>query len=275
MSGIVSVLLGESLLGLYSISVKLSQLSLTTQTWIRILIFCLFGALFSTNHLKVMIYNPTTWLLGFINLIHIYSSYIGFANLDAGVAMSIFYLYPIFNIIIKSLLTQTLMSINVIGNLMVSLLGVAILSINQIPSQLTWVGLCAMLLAALTESIMYMFFKLDIGHNPFNNLFRQHFSGVIIMGLGLLLFNQSHLLWSSQGLGLLIGMNLSFGIVGNLLRFWGLSQTTTEIYSSLSFTGVIVSYLVGWWMMNEPITLQHLIGTGLILISAIQSLKSI
>lgn len=100
----IIVVLSEVALALYPILIKKVPTDLATQELSRLLTFSVLAYfLASSTDVK------QTWMtsegifrslgLGLITLLHVAVSYFAFDTLPAGVAMSLFYFYPIFNLI--------------------------------------------------------------------------------------------------------------------------------------------------------------------------------
>ena len=217
--------------------------------------------------LSTVLLNPSFTLVSILNLVHIFSSYVAFKNLNAGAAMTLFYIYPIFNLFLKSIITKTPISAKTIMYFIVCLFGVFMISLNEITSDQTkglfMVGLISILIASLTESLTYTFYKQENQQNPFDGIFTLYCVGFLLM----LLISPKYLEVKNNmsNLSKLLLFNVLIGIVGHLFRFYGIPRVTTEIYSILLFIGVITAYLFGWFFLSEGITLYHIIGTVLIL----------
>jgi len=102
------VIYSELILSLYPILIQGIDTSLFTQYVSRFLIYPLcailiggFGDFWKAWGNTSAAYQSIG--LGLLNLIHVGTSYIAFANLLPGLAISLFYLYPIFNIIAGNL----------------------------------------------------------------------------------------------------------------------------------------------------------------------------
>ena len=98
----ISLIFGYSLMSLYSVSTKLINLNTFSQVLARCIILGLAGLFFGNFNILTLLKNTNLWYISVIQLIHIYSSYIGFTNLNAGMAMSLFYLYTIFGLLLSS-----------------------------------------------------------------------------------------------------------------------------------------------------------------------------
>ena len=105
----IAILYSELVLSLYPILIKTVNTNIFTQILARFIAFPALALAFGSTHDFSAIWgNPyeafVSILHNLLNLGHVATSYIAFKNLHVGTAISLFYLYPIFNIIAGSLL---------------------------------------------------------------------------------------------------------------------------------------------------------------------------
>ena len=95
--GILSKLISESLLSLYPVFVKNIGLSMDLQLWSRCFSYAIISMIFiDYRYVLKSLFSKWGILLSLITVIHIYVSYRGFELLESGISYSIFYLYPLF-----------------------------------------------------------------------------------------------------------------------------------------------------------------------------------
>jgi drug/metabolite transporter (DMT)-like permease len=280
-AGTFSLLGGETLLSLYPMFIKTVNADMFIHTMVRVVTFAVVSYWMTTFRSFASFLTTQNNLVSLLNLFHIYSSYVGFRKLDVGVSLSIFYLYPIINVIIKNIIKGK-MEITVLLIFIQSLVGVYLIGNQGIGCNIMkldrkfLIGAFAVLMAAISESIIYMFYKQDVGEtNPFNMLFTLSFFGSIVMVVTYILTKgltrETYLLPNDWSIWMkLIAGNLLFGVMGHLMRFYGLSRISVEWFSILSFFEVIIGYLLGWWVLNEKITRWHIGGTSIIFVSIYQ-----
>ena len=92
----LGVITSEVTLSLYPILIKNIPTNFNTQLLLRFLVFTLASLLFYSGQ-KIEI--GKSLLYGLLTIFHVVVSYAAFSNLSAGTAMSLFYTYPIMNII--------------------------------------------------------------------------------------------------------------------------------------------------------------------------------
>ena len=315
----LSVLLGETLLSLYPILLKTVPVNLFTQVFTRVITTVVVSYFFLSTSIVKIITTPSYYLISILYLVHIYTSYLGFLKLNMGVALSIFYIYPLINILLKSISQDQPLNQTVINQFIISLIGVFLIawggeSAPQSPPNLTknpnnsdfWqlfskevIGVIAILGAALTEALIYTFYKAEGQSNPFDMLFTLCFGGSLILLLAAFWGSrnqqssfhltgvggnvQENVQGNAQGnvqgdtrgqIGKsyvkLIAANLLMGVAGYALRFYSIPKISTEWYSVLAFCEVILAYVFGWYFLGEKISRWHLIGTSMIVYSIYQ-----
>jgi drug/metabolite transporter (DMT)-like permease len=274
------VLLSEMTLASYPILIKAVPTNLWTQilgrmvTYAGIALFVLLGNggadLFKIKPLHL-------FGAGGLNLTHIATSYKAFEDLPAGDAMSIFYAYPVWNLI-----------------------GAWLLFGETIPtSSLPWVGLATMgmlliaqpkgihfdkplalisaLLSGMTESGIYFFFRLLGKKEATFRGMLELYGGSFLWMLPALLLGETatpffgaptpKVDWTSKAWIPMILFNSVIGFTGYAMRFWAIPQVSTVIFSVLSFIGVVASYLFGYLFQGEKPTMSAAVGAAAIVIA--------
>ena len=125
-------------------------------------------------------------------------------------------------------------------------------------------GVLMILLASVTEAMIYFLVRSIKTDNHWNHMFLSY-------GLGSILF--SGLFFKdivntniSSVLSISMVINLVIGLFGYLLRFYAMHHLDTVIYSPLSYFGVIMAYVYGVLFQQEVITWQKILGSILILV---------
>jgi len=258
---ILSKLTSESLLSLYPVFVKHIGLPLGLQTWSRCFSYAIISALFiDYSYVFHALKTSSGILLSLVTLLHIYVSYRGFELLESGVAYSLFYLYPIM------ILLMSHKRINPI--ILLAIPGVYLLVSNE---QFNLVqspeGFIMMLLAALTEAIIYYLVKDIKTTNHWNHIFISYFLGAILLSL-YFFKNISTTTFKGPLLSISLGINTIIGLLGYLLRFYSISKLETTLYAALSYFGIFMATLYGILINGEPIQIKKIIGSVLIIVSS-------
>lgn len=273
-SAIFSKLVAEGLLSLYPIFVKNIGLPLSLQVWSRVFSYTAISAFFIDYPFVLQnLFSKNGILLSLITLIHIYTSYRGFQLLESGVSYTLFYIYPILILLFSKQGLHPVM--------LLSLLGVFLLSYSPAHDQptdkyavspastdksLAWnpEGYIMILLAALTEALIYFVVRNIKTENSWNHIFLSYFLGAGILSVGfspqILGMNlNSSLSWS-------LGINVVIGLFGYLLRFFAISRLEPILYAPLSYFGVFMAYVYGIFIQKDTITLPKILGTLMIIL---------
>lgn len=271
----LAVLFSEGILSLYPILIKTIPTNLTTQWFVRFLTFPLLAFLLEPSPLREVL-TPTTFFAGILNLIHIGSSYLSFYWLPAGIALSLFYLYPLFNVLAGVFFFGESISILSLILLGVALLGVYLIS-KEKPntssnesdkSNYVW-GMAMGIVAALTETLIFVFVKwnkMESKSSPFYAVKQLYPVGFLAL-LAYIGWNPSTLDTNTDNLSALFGFNTLVGFIGYCLRFYIIPKVPTVVFSLLSFVGVVFGYLWGYLFTKDRPSTTSWIGSALIVIS--------
>jgi drug/metabolite transporter (DMT)-like permease len=263
----LSVLFSESVLSLYPILIKSYSTNLYTQTLIRFLMYAVSALVVGGMKPLYKSYETTTsyihnFLYGSLNIVHVVSSYIAFTYLPAGTAMSLFYTYPLWNILGGFLFLKEKINTQILPSFLISMIGIYLLSYKDKTVQFNTIGLIAVAIASLTETAIFLVVKAS-DTNPFMHIHQLYLSGFILLLAGLFIpstytsFDNNHLIP-------LILFNGILGFLGYSLRFWSIPRLSTIIYSILSLFGIISSFIWGYLFVNESIQPIPFIGGCLI-----------
>lgn len=214
---------------------------------------------------------------GGINLLHIATSYKAFSDLPAGDAMSIFYAYPVWNLLgAYFLLGERIES----GSLPWIALAVAgMLAIAQPKGEAFKkpLGLLSAVLSGMTESSIYFFFRmLGKEEGTFKGMFELYGGSFMWMipalilghfGLSMGPVPSPKVDWSWKVWAPMILFNAIIGFVGYASRFWAIPMVSTVIFSMLSFIGIVASYLFGYLFEGEKPTAMAAVGAVAIIVA--------
>jgi drug/metabolite transporter (DMT)-like permease len=277
---VYSKLVSESLLSLYPTFVKKISLPIDLQLWTRLITYILIS-LFFINYSWIVsnIFTSEAIILTMINLLHIYSSYEGFINLDSGISFSIFNIYPLLILLFSGVSWKFEYFYCIVGLI---LFMVSNFINNNIKSNDTFMyGFVMMIVAAITEALIYFVVKNIKTDNNWNQLFIAYFFGAILSSLYIFkkyileekssnkkkedFENNSEINFGLIGLAFII--NGLIGSIGYWLRFYSIYRLDPSIYSILSFLGIIMAYVYGILFNNEKLDLFKISGTILIILS--------
>ena len=275
------VILSEVTLSLYPTLIKVVDASIVLQVLIRMLVFTVLAFVCAVATKTPMAFaqflTAESPLTGLLNLVHVGSSYVAFESLAGGNAMSLFYIYPFFNLMGAAALLGETIPLASIPWLLVAFFG-ALLVAQPSPTDWSLFGVLAALLAAATETGIYLWFKqapkdgvAAESQEPWTKMFQMYGSSGLLLLAGIavaLLVNyiRPGLLMTSGGnLANMILFNSLIGFVGYALRFYLIPNVSTVVFSTLSFFGVLSAYLFGWLFSNETPTLIQGLGAAAII----------
>jgi len=285
----VAVLLSEATLSLYPILIKNVDTDLATQLFFRLGTYsALTGVLADRTDIAAtwgsMNGVLTSLIYGLMNLVHIGSSYIGFRDLPAGTAMSIFYIYPIFNVLAGVLFLGEKFNTVLLPFFAAALLGVYLVATSGDESEIesssqglkdvkdkkdtkpsnTVRGVVAVLIAALTETLIFVVAKIAPGSSNALYPMLQLYVGAFFLLCGGLVGVQKMPDFKAATVAPLVLFNVFIGFVGYLMRFYAIPLLPTSVFSILSFVGVITAYGWGKLFADETPGLRALLGSLLI-----------
>jgi len=263
----IYVLYSELVLSLYPLLIKTIHTNTYTQVLSRFLVFPILATIFGTNTFKTL---STSILPNILNIVHVFVSYIAFKILPIGTAISLFYLYPFFNVIAGHFIFGEYISFLSIILIGVSFIGVYLIATSQEKekekekekeSKFTF-GVLMALFAAITETMIYVFVRSDKNAiaSPFYAVNHLYPLGLILLGLyGV--FNTSIIDVSLNNWIKLIGFNALLGFTGYIARFYSIPKIPTIIFALLSFFGVSFGYLWGNLFTTDIPTNKAIIGS--------------
>lgn len=272
------VILSEIALALYPILIKTVPTDLTTQLVSRLLTFSVLGFAFASGSDIAGTWGSgasifRSMMLGIVTVFHVSTSYYAFEQLPAGIAMSLFYTYPFFNLLGGAIFYGETITAFQLALMIVAFIGVIMVAPEvregfqtkkeDGTTSFNWKGLFAGLAAALSETIMYFAVKDAVRPNPYFSMIELYPSALIAM-LGYVGLNRKSLdLRPSVWLPMLL-FNAIIGFTGYAMRFYAIPHLPTIVFSILSFIGVVASFLWGYLFVREVPTWLSLVGATLI-----------
>jgi drug/metabolite transporter (DMT)-like permease len=156
------VLLSEVVLSAYPILIKQVDTSVFFQTGLRMAIFSVLagtaGVLTGASVPIANLWTTEGIATGLLNLFHVGTSYTAFEQLPAGNAMALFYIYPVFNIIGAAAVLGESVPYASFPWIALAFFGTLLLA-QPTPKNWTLIGVVCALIAAATETGIYLWFK--------------------------------------------------------------------------------------------------------------------
>lgn len=275
------VLFSEIIMSSYPILIKAVPTNLWTQIVSRFLVYSMAAAsaMVATGNSKQ--FGTISWKTmggaGLLNLVHIGASYKAFSELSPGDAMAIFYTYPIWNIIGAWIILGEVIPMSSIPWILMALIGMILVAHPENGTILNLekpLGTLSALLAALTETCIYFFFKLMKEKEAgFKGLFELYggaglwmlpaviagLLGAKPMGLEIPKVDFSWKVWLPM-----ILFNTFIGFTGYSMRVTAIPLISTAVFSMLSFFGVVAAYIFGYLFNGEKPSMKASIGALMI-----------
>jgi drug/metabolite transporter (DMT)-like permease len=117
-----------------------------------------------------------------------------------------------------------------------------------------------MILAAFTEALIYFIVRAIDAPN-WHHIFISYLWGAIFL-TG---YFWKELEWT-ETLTKSIWINGLIGSVGYWLRFYAMGVLSPLLYALLSYVGIVMSFVYGWWFNQEQLTPYKVLGAVCILI---------
>lgn len=278
----IIVIFSEIFLALHPILLKTIDVPLLTQLVLRLGTYTALGGAFA----ETADWNQTwgsfdavkvSMLSGIMNLIHIGSSYTSYKHLSAGSSLALFYTYPFMNILMGVLVLGETVSLWVLPLLFMAFVGVLLISYSENEREVTnedkdgskdrkdtKFGIAMALLAAFTESLIFLIAKTSARKNPFVNIIQLYPFGFILLAIYSGYTNFKDITADPTQIMQIIGFNVFIGFIGYSLRFYSIPRLTTVVFSILTFVGVAAGYGWGLIFANEKPSAIALAGAACI-----------
>ena len=266
---ILLVIVSEFLLGLYSLLIKSVPTNLSTQVLARMGTYAIgaFVAGLATNRLPSL--SPSHLLsMGTLNAVHIASSYYAFKELPSAVSLSLFYIYPFFNILFSSVFLNEKITSATLPWLAISFIGCLFVFFPTEPIQ-NWKGYLSILVSALTESLIYIVFRSKYEPTEFQGVLHLYGGGLLATLLARFAniiepFDFSFSTWKP-----LLLFNLLIGFIAYSTIFTAIPKISVEVFASLAFFGVLSGFVFGELGGEKRPTALTFVGGAAIAIAAI------
>ena len=218
---------------------------------------------------------------GLLNLLHVGTSYKAFKDLPAGNAMSIFYAYPIWNLLGAWIFLGEKIAADSLVWVGMAVAGMVMIAQPDVGSILDtkhpFALLCAVL-SGVTESAIYFYFKI-LGKNEQEGTMKRMFelyggsffwilTALLSSGLSAPISAQMPTLdlsWKVWMPMLLFNGLVGFG--GYLMRFSAIPLVSTLIFSMLSLFGIVAAFIFGYLFEGEKPSWMALAGSALIVVA--------
>jgi len=256
----LSKILAECSLSLYPVFVRNIGVPVKLQMWTRFFAYVAISLFFiDIAYIKKVIFSKSGLALALITLVHIYTSYEGFLHLPSGKGYTLFYIYPVLILLLSGYSVPFLVALVAIGGLVLTL------NVTSI------YGVAMILLAALTEALIYFAVKDLKTANSWNHVFLSYFLGALVVtGLSLSEIRNMNL---NSRLVFALGANGVLGLLGYLLRFYSMANLNAFTYAALSNIGIVMSFVYGYIWNQETVKWNDYVGIACIVTACLLAKK--
>ena len=276
-------LVSDTLISLYGVTIKIfGHIPLHHHLLIRSIIFTLLS---TVSLLKVPSITWETFGLSIANLTSILGMYIGFKNLDIGVANSLFFTWPIlyYLITIPTLKTHTFNSkqfailiVLLIASIMVlGKKGVSNSNSNSNSDTNMFIGIFGIILAILTHIFIIIYYKIDVTQNIHKYLQNQYFIMLIVMVIYTLYNLGKTVTFIENNVSnylCIMLFNIVAGYLAFYLNFYSVGHISNYALSMTTFLTIVISFLFGSIFLGEKTSIIQWVG---ILIISFLNIKSL
>jgi drug/metabolite transporter (DMT)-like permease len=299
MIGVISKIVAEGLVTLYTVVVRTSSFSPLVQSAFRSVIIplVLLPLLFFTGSNVFQLLGThgfsLSWIgIGIINLLHIIASFEGFKILPTGPAVTLYFTYPLMAVMLSYFILNRSISYQSIIGIVLALVGTFVMNITNerfkiqkdqdegLTMNLRGIGW--IFVSAFTEALMYLF--VIAGGIEFNNsLFTTFalYAWAGILSLGYLVYTfvisktssnvhehvQEPDLISYDMLYIVLA-NIVFGVGGKVLLYSSARGLSTGSYASLSYIGILFAYIYGIFL-GDRTSFREIVGSSLVMIGSL------
>ena len=251
----------ESVISGYPILMKLTTLDVPFNTFIRLSSYFLVSLFFANYNILHTVSYTKLFALAITNIIHIMSSYYGFKALNPSLSESLFYTYPFINLLLTTIFLKENISLTKLLFIFPILFCIYnIYASNDESTQNFKLGIPMIVIAALTESILYILLKsTKLGNNPWNSILVVYGLAAIIYGVfyvGSYSENITNIVINNKKeVSLLILVNIIIGLFGYGLKFFTIPKVDSVTYSIITYTGIFVTLLLSYFFKIESLSI--------------------
>ena len=240
------IIASQLLLGLYSWLIKTIPTNLSTQMLVRMITYTVSAIAMGSLTGHTLVPSLTHLItMGSLNTVHILSSYYAFSQLPTTVSLPLFYLYPLINVFLSTVFLKNPFTFSTLPWLLFSFVGAVLIVFQKGTISFSPSGIMAILVSALTESLIYTVFKSKYEATQFQGLFHLYCGGLIAVLIGratnlLEPFEFKQEVWKP-----LVLFNTLVGFIAFSVVTYSIPYMPSELFASLAFFGVLSAYIFG------------------------------
>jgi drug/metabolite transporter (DMT)-like permease len=274
-------IIGEAIVSVYPFLIKATTIDIPAHTFIRLSSYFAISSVFANYKLLSNINPLRLFGLALVNITHILTSYYGFRLINPSLAQSIFYIYPFFNLLLNMIVLHYKVSYRKFIMLIPVVLSIYSIYKENGDKHEGFInmsnktkGIFLILLAAITESLLYLFVKTtDLGDNPWTPVLATYGLAAILYGIYYLYNKRNDLrkIYNDNKKELLyvVLANMFIGTLGYGFRFLSIPKVEPVIFSMLSYTGIFMAIIYGLLFKLEVMSIRKVVSLFILFISLI------
>ena len=267
----------ESILALTPVIIKKTPLDPLSAIWSRLLSSAVLGYGLAGDRRIGLRELGGALALGYVNLLHVASSYESFRNLPAGQAMSILYTYPLLNLLFVAHFNKEQITPREYGLIGSAAVGSILLNLN--PGKTAppvsggdvnplW-GLIMAIVMTITESSMHTILRVMAWPDAAKAVWIVNTSASLWLGGAMLVqgfIESERPPWSGTWWDrfLLTSYHSISIFSGYWLRYYAVPRLSSSVYSMLSYSGLLAAYVFGVVFLGEVPGWQSVVGALII-----------
>jgi drug/metabolite transporter (DMT)-like permease len=254
---------GESLSTLYAVVTKNATLSITLQFFLRAIVYVITAFVQGGRWFN----SPLSWKLTILNYFHVFSSYYAFKELPVSISILIFYLYPLFYLLlqgVRSPLFYVLFAACFYGIYLIYQSQTEEFS-EEKKQKINIKSLAAILFSGFSEALtLYYVTKYPSTVSTSSQMFITYILSAVIL---LFQVNKKELFNTENRKQVfnISAFNLVIGYLAYTLLYNAAKGLPPGEYSIYTFFGIITGFLSGKYVFNEKFSPNSWKGISLII----------
>jgi drug/metabolite transporter (DMT)-like permease len=300
---IIIYLLGIFFTCLYPFAVRQIPLSAFDQTLARLGIFSIFSAIiliFYRYNTWSSIFKYPIWIIAIVNAISTITSYISYQKINIGTSVTTYFIYPIFLLLFGVIFNKIKINIRQWFVILLSFAGVVICHWNDLFIEKVelnrnyWIGLISIIISSITSAIViYYYHSRKLFKHTTEYLYNVYTIPFILFlfifayqylfsnrstsesastnntteDQNTVLYKINNYLSNISNFNKTIFFNIFIGFVGYFLMYYSFPKLPLFLVSLFSYSGIWMTILLDKFLLNIPLSLWKIIGSGLVILS--------
>jgi drug/metabolite transporter (DMT)-like permease len=279
----LAAMAGQLFISLYPILIKSSNATFAQQIAGRFGVFSILPILLGGSSVLSAVGGSVaaiakTFAAGSVNIFHVFESYKSFQLLPAGVAYTILYTYPFWNLLGAKILFGEAIPPAAIPLFLAAFAGIILIAYGSSQMRVkseghfhepgfSTRGFFAAFAGAITETLLYLIVRGSEFTNPLQNIGRLYIGAALVLLVGTAAVSPTIFSTLSQTPKDVPLFNAFVGFTSMSALMWAAKKIPTYVYSLIAFIGMVASYMWGALFAGEIPSPMAIVGSLLIGIS--------